>query len=143
MGNYLVLANQTLLSPELTNGLLEAFEQDQSARFVLVVPATPVEHLLTPESGAASQIAARRAGHALIQMTDLGLPVRGAHVGGTSLAVAIDEAIAEHQADFVGIIVCTFPTGLSRWLEHADLRRSLEQAFHLPVTHIIAHPVHH
>jgi hypothetical protein len=143
MGNYLVVANQTLLSPELTDGLLQAFEQDPSARFVLIVPATPVEDLLTPEGGASSQIAARRAGQALIHLTDLGLPIRGAHVGATSLTVAIDEAISEYQPEFSAIIVCTFPAGLSRWLDHADLRGSLEKAFHLPVTHIIAHPAHH
>ena len=39
MGNYLVVANQTLLSPELTDGLLKAIEEDSAARFVLVVPA--------------------------------------------------------------------------------------------------------
>ena len=143
MGNYLVVANQTLLSPELTNGLLETFEQDPTARFVVVVPATPVEDLLLTESGASSQIAARRAGRALIQLTDLGLPIKGAHVGANSVTVAIDEAIAEQQAEFVGIIVCTFPPGLSRWLGQPNLRESLEQAFHLPVTHIIAHAAHH
>ena len=142
MGNYLVVANQTLLSPELTDGLLKAIEADPAARFVLVVPATPVEELLSNESGAASQIAARRAGWALIQLTDLGVPVESAHVGGTSLTVAINEAIAEHQADFVGIIVSTFPAGLSQWFE-PDLSQRLELAFHLPVTHIVARPAHH
>lgn len=141
MGNYLVVANQTLLSPELTNGLLEAHKQDHTARFTLVVPATPVEDLITREKGEASQIAARRAGQALVLLTDLGVPVIGAHIGASSISVALDEVIGSRRADYVGIIVATFPPGISRWLE-PDLPQRLEQAFHLPVSHITAHTAH-
>ena len=141
MGNYLVVANQTLLSPDLTDGILETLKQDPAARFTLVVPATPVEDLLSPEGGQASQIAARRAGQALVLLTDLGVPVTGAHVGASSVVMAVDEAIGARQG-YTGIILSTFPAGLSRWLE-SDLVHGLERAFRLPVTHIVAHVAHH
>ena len=142
MSKFLVVANQTALSPELTNSLLEKSKNDPQARFILVVPATPLEHLLSREAGDAAQIAARRAGQALIHLTNMGIPMTGAHVGGGSLTMAIDEAIGPHQKDFAGIILCTFPPGSSRWLDR-ELSSSLEKAFHLPVTHVVARPSNH
>jgi GABA permease len=137
MGLYLVVANQTALSLELTQALLEKAALEPDAEFILVVPATPVEHLLTHEEGQARQIAARRAGMALTHLTDAGVPVVGAYVGGSSLVVAIDEALRQHGSEHRGIIVCTFPKGVSRWLE-PDLLSRLQTAFHLPVTHVVA-----
>ena len=141
MSKYLVVANQTVTSEELTRCLLERADRELGAQFVLVVPATPVEHLLTPEQGEATQIAARRAGRALTHLTDAGVPVVGAYVGGASLITAIDDAIRERVSEYAGIILCTLPIGTSRWFE-PDLVQRLEFAFHLPVTHVVAsHPL--
>lgn len=137
MSLYLVVANQTALSEELTQVLLTKAELEPSTEFVLVVPATPVEHLITHEEGKARQIAARRAGLALTHLTNAGVPIVGAHVGGSSLITAIDEAINDRRSEYAGIIVCTFPPGISRWLQ-PDLMYRLEAAFHLPVTHVVA-----
>ena len=142
MGKYLVVANQTALSAELTQALQEKAGQEKGAQFVLVVPATPVEHLVSDEVGDASTVAARRAGLALTHLIGHGVPVIGAHVGASSITVAIDEAVGARSNDYVGIIVCTFPPGLSRWLE-PRLTEGLETAFHLPVIHVIAQPPHH
>ncbi len=137
MGKYLVLANQTATSVDLAHGLLETAREDPAAQFVLVVPATPVEHLLVPEEGDPQQIAARRAGLALTRLTDAGVPIAGAHIGGTSLIVAIDDAIRESASEYAGIIVSTLPQGLSRWYE-PDMVDRIQAAFHLPVRHIVA-----
>lgn len=142
MTTYLVVANQTAISTELSNALLAQTEQDNRAEFILVVPATPVDNLLTHEAGQARQIAARRAGRALTQLTDMGVPIVGAHVGGASVLQAIEDAMRERVVKYDGIILSTFPEGTSRWLEE-DLLNRLDRAFHLPVNHVISTPAEH
>jgi GABA permease len=134
---YLVVANQTALSEELTQALLEKAKEEPGTEFILVVPASPVEHYFTHEEGQAREIAARRAGLALTHLTGAGVPIVGAHVGAPSVVVAIDDAIRERTSEYAGIIVCTFPGGVSRWLE-PNLTERLQTAFHLPVTHIVS-----
>ena len=46
MPRYLILANQTAASPELTSVIREIIAKDADTEFVLLVPATPVEDLL-------------------------------------------------------------------------------------------------
>ena len=46
MTRYLVLANQTASSPELSDAIRQILEHEPDAEFVLLVPATPVEDLL-------------------------------------------------------------------------------------------------
>jgi hypothetical protein len=137
MGKYLVVANQTAISGELADALLVKAQEDPAAQFVLVVPASPVEHLQS-ETGDPKQIAARRAGQSLVYLTDLGVPIVGAHVGAGSLVEAIDEAIQERSREYEGIILGTFPLGESRWFVEPDLRERLQASFHLPVSHIVA-----
>src|ERR1700675_4552955 len=104
MGKYLVVANQTALSPELRDCLVEKAKNEPGAEFVLVVPASPIEHLVEREEGQPRQVASRRAGRALISLTSAGIPIVGAHIGAGSLVTAIDEAIAERTKEYEGII---------------------------------------
>jgi hypothetical protein len=46
MPRFLVLANQTAASPELTTAVRDIIKRDAHTEFVLLVPATPVEDLL-------------------------------------------------------------------------------------------------
>jgi hypothetical protein len=46
MARYLVVAHQTVTSPELLKVVRGVRDQDAEAEFVLLVPATPVRHLL-------------------------------------------------------------------------------------------------
>ena len=46
MARYLVVAHQTVTSPELLKVVRGVRNQDAEAEFVLLVPATPVRHLL-------------------------------------------------------------------------------------------------
>ena len=46
MARYLVVAHQTVTSPELLEKVRVIREQQKDAEFVLLVPATPVRHLL-------------------------------------------------------------------------------------------------
>jgi hypothetical protein len=64
MTKYLVVAHQTASSPELLDKLKELAREDAEAEFVLLVPATPVRHLLASVEGearAAAQSAAEAA----------------------------------------------------------------------------------
>jgi hypothetical protein len=137
MGSYLVVANQTASSQELIQGLRDRLKEDAAAEFFLLVPATPSEHLLTQEGGSPRQIAARRAGRALTALTDAGLPIVGAQVGAPTPREAIETEMHQRPGLYDGIIICTLPEGVSRWLE-ADLPYRLEQIFRRPVTHLIA-----
>src|SRR6266550_1397146 len=112
MGKYLVVANQTALSPELSESLLKIKSEHPEAQFVLVVPATPVEHLLGNEEGRAEEIAERRAARALTHLRDLGLPVTEAHTGAPRLLSAIEESLRPSPEEFEGIVVSTFPRGV-------------------------------
>ena len=51
MKRYLILANQTASSPELTNAIRQILGKEGDAEFVLLVPATPVEELLDWQEG--------------------------------------------------------------------------------------------
>ena len=137
MGAYLVVANQTAISDELVEGLREKLKADPAAEFFLLIPATPAEHLLTQEGGSPRQIAARRAGRALTTLTDAGLPIVGAQVGGQTPREAIEREMSQRPGVYDGIILCTLPEGISRWLEE-DLPYRLEHIFRRPVTHIVA-----
>lgn len=61
MSRYLILANQTASSPELTSTVLKIIEHEADSEFVLLVPATPVEDLLDWQEGDNEAIAKRTA----------------------------------------------------------------------------------
>ena len=61
MSSYLVVAHQTATSPELLQRLSELAAEDPQAEFTLLVPATPLTHLLVWEEGETYQVAENRA----------------------------------------------------------------------------------
>jgi hypothetical protein len=61
MGRYLVVAHQTAAGPRLREALQQQAAIDPGATFVVLVPATPVRHLLTWEEGETRAVAMRRA----------------------------------------------------------------------------------
>ena len=46
MARHLVVAHETVSNPKLVEKLKEIAKEDESADFVLLVPASPVRHLL-------------------------------------------------------------------------------------------------
>ncbi len=66
--------------------------------------------------------------------------VTRASIGDTSPIMAIDDELREHPANYDAIIICTFPVGVSRWLK-LDLPTQAQQAFKLPVVHVVAQPI--
>ena len=73
MALYLVVAHQTAASPELLEKLKEIDAEDADAEFVLLVPATPVGHLLTWTEGESQEVARTTAWDAAHRLRDAGL----------------------------------------------------------------------
>jgi hypothetical protein len=136
MARHLIVAHQTAGSPELVDRVLELAERDPKAEFVLLVPATPTGHLLHWEEGEARQLAALRAREASGALRTAGVEVVAARVGSHSPLEAVADELSM-QPDYAGIVVSTFPPGLSRWLR-VDLPNQLRRRFRLPVEHVVA-----
>jgi hypothetical protein len=136
MARHLIVAHQTAGSPELVDRVLELAERDPKAEFVLLVPATPTGHLLHWEEGEARQLATLRAREASEALRTAGVEVVAARVGSHSPLEAVADELSM-QPDYAGIVVSTFPPGLSRWLR-VDLPNQLRRRFRLPVEHVVA-----
>jgi LmbE family N-acetylglucosaminyl deacetylase len=138
MARHLIVAHQTAGSPELVARVRQLAEHDPEAEFVLLVPATPTSHLLSWEEGESRQLAARRAREASEALRAAGVEVAAAKVGSHSPLEAVGD---ELRADpgYAGIVLSTFPPGLSRWLK-GDLPNQLRRRYRLPVEHVVAAP---
>ena len=133
MRRYLVVANQTLAGKHLLDRVRECLSEG-GCSFHVVVPATsPSDHAVWTE-GEAMALAQERLDAALKAFRELGAEAQG-EVGDPSPMDAIGDALRDRQFD--GIILSTFPPGISRWLGQ-DLPHRVEKAFDLPVTHVIA-----
>jgi hypothetical protein len=120
----LVIANRTADS----DALLEALEgraRSGPVKFTLLVPCGP-----SGRDGARGRLDA-----AVARMRAAGLEVEG------SLARDSEPLAAAHQAwdpsRYDEIVVCTLPTGASKWLQ-VDLPHRLAKLTDAPVTHVVA-----
>jgi GABA permease len=120
----LVVANVTAASPEL----IDALEQNEGARFTLIVPATPF--------GGGRAAAKETLQAALEDLRAHGLEVDGL-VGDADACVAVTEAWDPRRYD--EIIVSTLPMRFSKWL-HAGLPERIEKLTGAPVTHVVSQP---
>lgn len=140
MPRYLVLANQTAASPELTSAVREIVAQDADTEFVLLVPATPVEDLLDWQDGDSETIAMRTAQAAKDHLAGAGAKVARTEVGDASPVKAIENELEQHQEKYDGIIISTLPLQRSRWVA-LDQPRRIERRFKVPVRHVVGHSV--
>jgi bacterioferritin len=138
MSRYLILANQTASSPELSSAIRELIKNDTEAEFVLLVPATPVEDLLDWQDGDSETIAKRTARAAKEHLEGLGARVARAEVGDPAPVKAIEDELQRHQESYNGILISTLPLQRSRWVA-LDQPRRIERRFKLPVTHVVGH----
>ena len=153
MARYLVVAHQTVTSSELLKQVRVLREQEKDAEFVLLVPATPVRHLLRPGDEHDAEAAARkRAERGRALFAKKGLPLHDAKVGAPRLAdrrqqgdqFASDPAVAierevEANPGYTGFVISTLPAEKSRWLR-LDLPRTVRAKYGLPVHHVVAAP---
>jgi hypothetical protein len=138
MARYLVVAHETVTNPELLKQVRAVREQDEEAEFVLLVPATPVRHLLfrRGDEHDAEVTARKLADRARTLFAKRGLQLRDTRVGASDPVEAID---AEVQANpgYAGFVISTLPKEKSRWLR-MDLPRTVRSKYELPVYHVVA-----
>ena len=136
MARILAVAHQTAETREFVAAIKAAAEAEAGTEFVLLVPATHVTHLATWTEGESLAVAAKRAATARRVLEQVGVRVVDARVGDADPYQAVMEALA--NGNFDGLIVSTFPAGISRWLG-VDLINRLRHSTDIPLTHVIAH----
>ena len=125
MARYLVVAHETVTNPELLNQLRAIQKDDQQAEFVLLVPATPVRHLLRRgDEHDAEVVAGKRADRARSMFARKGVHLAGTRVGAASPADAVDDELRDNPG-YAGVVISTLPKEKSRWLR-MDLPRTVE-----------------
>ena len=136
MQRFLLVAYQTAESEELLWAARALQDEDSSAEFTLLVPATPVKHLLVWEEGETLEVARLRANSAAERLEREGLRVSRTVVGDQDPVLAIGDEIRQHR--YSAIVVSTLPAGYSRWLK-MDVLSRLQRAFpRLRVIHVAA-----
>ena len=139
MRRYLVVAHQTLGSPELLEALRDLAAQGPSV-FHLVVPELHGGHGLTWTEGQVRAEAAKRLEEATLRFLGDGLAVTG-EVGDASPVQAVEDVIIrEGRATFEAVVVSTLPHGVSKWLG-MDAPSRIERKAGLPVVHVVGHSV--
>src|SRR3954452_677408 len=139
MDLFLIVAHQTAGHPELVEQARTLAGRAAGARFALLVPATPATHLLhTWDELEVREIARRQAQTALRALAGVGVELVSARVGDASPLQAIDDELREHPG-YTGIVLSTFPPGISRWLR-GDLPTRLRRRHTIPVEHVVAQP---
>jgi len=138
MSRYLVVAHETVTNPELLNQVRAVREQDGSAEFVLLVPATPVRHLLFRRGDEHdADVAARKlADRARTMFAKRGVPLSDVRIGAPDPEEAIDGEVAANPG-YAGFIISTLPEEKSRWMR-MDLPRTVRSKYGLPVHHVVA-----
>lgn len=137
MTNYLVVAHQTATSLELLEKASELANDDSSASFTVLVPATPVHHLLAWEEGETKAVAAKRADMAKTLFESRDLKVARTDVGDSSPLLAIEDELRAHPGEHDAIVLSTLAPGISRWLR-LDVHNQAEGKFGIPVIHVTA-----
>ena len=128
MRHYLVVANQTLKQPELTEKIRACIDAGP-CDFFLLVPATRAHGPVRWTPADAYAVARRRLQSALDRFRALGADVVG-DVGDASPVVAIGELLRRRSFD--ALILSTLPVGPSQWLR-GDVPGRIHQLFGLPV----------
>lgn len=138
MSTYLIVAYQTAGGSPLRDAIDEISRRSPGVEFRLLVPATRTQHLFTWTEGESNAVAEATAESAAQRLRSLGIPLADVIVGDPDPFLAVTNELAV-RPDCEGILVSTFPPGISRWLR-LDLPTRLEKRTGLPVTHVIAEP---
>ena len=136
MARYLVVAHETVTNPELLKEVRSVQRSDPQAEFVLLVPATPVRHLLRRGDEHDAEVRARKlADRARAMFAKKGVNLVDARVGAESPIDAIDDEVKANPG-YAGFIISTLPKETSRWLR-MDLPRTVGSKYGLPVYHVM------
>lgn len=126
MRRYLIVANRTLGGHQLQQRM-EAALRDEPGSVHVVVP-------IDDDTAAATDAARRRLDAQLGRLRELGADATGELVRADPFDAVVGAAAGRELDE---LIVCTLPSGLSRWLG-LDLVGRLERDVDVAITHIIA-----
>lgn len=135
MHRYLIVANQTITSPQLVAEILDRHAREQCT-FHILVPATRTHGTALWTEGRARAHAREVLDAAQRFYRDAGVETTG-EIGDESPVLAIGDVLRSESFD--EIIVSTLPAGISRWLK-LDLPHRIERHYHLRVMHVVATP---
>jgi len=133
MARYLLVAHQTADSLELRSAVRQLAASDKQASFVLLIPATPVEHLAGWTEGESRTMAERAGERARQAFSADGIELEEVLVGDANPSFAVEDALNESTYDQV--IVSTLTTKASRWLK-MDVVSHLRKVLSVPVIHV-------
>jgi hypothetical protein len=140
MATYVLVAHQTALSEALLTAAREVAGQDPAAEFVVLVPATPVGHLLSSEEGETTAVARRRCAEAQAWLEGNGLRVVEARTGDEDPVQALSDLLRVSRRPYAGLVLSTLPPGLSRWLR-LDVPSRVRRAYPtLRLVHVVGAP---
>ena len=133
MRRCLIVANQTLMSPQLREEVLRRRDAGDQ-EFHIVVPATHAHGTALWTEGRALAHARDALDSALAHFRTEGIDATG-EVGDADPVLAVNDVITRQPVD--EIVVSTLPLGVSKWMKR-DLPHRLERRFGMPVTHVAA-----
>ena len=136
LARYLVIAHQTAESPELLAAMRDIAKNDDHAAFILLVPATPLAHLGMVTTDVAAAVAEETATRARAHFRDSGIVLEDVRTCDPHPVLAVTQEMSANP-NYAGLIVSTFPAGISRWLRMDAVSR-IERAVDIPVTHVAA-----
>jgi hypothetical protein len=131
-----VIARQTAGSEELLEAVLRVADSDPDASFAILLPETPLQHLHMVSAGTAQALALEAAEEVRRRFVRAGVQVATVKVTDPNPVVAAEQEL-KASPYYAGIIVSTFPPGISRWLK-LDVVSRLRRLSGLPVMHVIA-----
>ena len=139
MRRYLVVAHQTLGTPELLDALRDRLAEGPCT-FHLVVPELHQSSGVTWSEGQVKRDAAKHLEEARLRFIAEGIPVTG-EIGDASPVDAVTSVLREQGNDaFEAVIVSTLPHTVSKWLK-LDAPSRIERNTGLPVIHVVGTPV--
>jgi predicted RNase H-like HicB family nuclease len=135
MSKYLIVAHQTVLSPDLQRTVRALMARDPAAEFAVLVPELP--GVPVTWEGETVDVARQRAdaARALLEET-VGARVFRTAVGAPDPLQAIADEL-QARPGYDTLVISTLPPGISRWLR-LDLVHRAERKFGLPVVHVVA-----
>jgi hypothetical protein len=140
MSRYLIVAHETVTNPELLEQVGVLTKNDPQAEFVLLVPSTPVRHLVfrrgRHQEDEAHVVARKLADKAKNMFTKKGINLVDARVGPESPVDAIDQEV-QANPNYAGFVISTLPKEKSRWLQ-MHLPETVESKYGKPVYHVAA-----
>ncbi len=132
----MLVANQTIQSPELCDAALRLQADDENAELTLVVPATRVVRGLTWDEIETKAVARARLEAGVEFLRAAGCCVVDGYVGDEDPVLAIEDELRRRR--YAGIVVSTLPPGVSRWLKLDVVSRVKRR---LPADRLVVHVV--